>query len=278
MRDRFHIKEAEEAIYMPVIDTTVDLVHYHRIYTGNDVCERLIQSPAQFKEIFEYACCYNKKVTLLTPVCTESGLGRIKAIFDIAYKSGVEIEAAVNDMGIMNLLAEGYENIKPVMGRLNTIRFTLPYQSHHQFRLSNRINPKKRKKILDTQIFHEEYYDFFKEYGINRMEMDNRVSACLYADHLLKNGIYTTLYLPYTLISVTRRCLFASRKLASSVFALTGCNKECMGAKIYLKNKSGMTILARETAFYIQQDIKAEEVYPEYLKKIDRTVIFPEVF
>lgn len=227
---------------------------YERLYIGDDFCERLIPEVSDLERILEYAQHSNKKFTLLTAYYTDKGLEKLKVVLDILNLSGCNIEITVNDFGVLKILNSHFLNLTPIWGRLNTSLLLHPYS-----RAAGLLNSRNKLHRFFRERFSlvNEYLEFLHECKIKRVEFDNIYSLPLFADSFLKEDIAVSLYYPFTYVTTSRRCLFASRKAVSSRFALLGCKKECLDYKLILQNRNiGQKIFVRGNAQFINNKIK----------------------
>lgn len=247
---------------------------YDRLYIGDDSCERLLPEAPNIEKVLSYAIRNDKRISLLTSYCTDKGLKRLILILDIFKESGFKIEVVINDIGVLKILNDQYKGFILVSGVLSTSSYLHPY-----FTYSN----VKRSQIQMSQysssrfVLADESFNFFIENNIKRVEFDNISSVVLYANSFLRKGISVSLQYPFTFLTSSRRCLFASRKAISSKFALLGCNMECLDLKLILRNRGlGHKIFVKGNAQYMRQigDMSVPDICANY--GIDRIIKFEE--
>jgi len=248
----------------------------NRLYIGDDCCERLIPEVPVLDEIISYASRENKKITFLTPYCTEQGIGKLHIVFDILNRSGIDIEVVINDMGVLRILNDNYVRLIPVFGRLNTSKLLHPYAD--PVGALARVSSTMENNLDDTHSIADGYLRYLQENNIFRVEFDNILSTLLFSNNFWDRGIHVTLYYPYTFIFTTRRCIFASLQEVSTKFALLGCDKECLYHNAVLQDKHNNSIFAKGNAFFIRQEEtpNASKILKEIMGKklVDRIVNF----
>jgi hypothetical protein len=245
---------------------------YERLYIGDDFCERLAPDASGLEKILDFVRHNNKKLTLLTAYHTEKGLEILKPGLEALNSCGLEVEVVVNDLGVLRMLNNSFPNLIPVFGRLNTSILLHPY-----FRDERIFNPDG--KILEVYRrkfwLAKEYVEFLCEHGIRRVEFDHAFALPLFADSFLKEGIAVSFYYPYTYITTSRRCLFASRNAPSSKFALLSCKKECLDYKLLLENSDlGYKIFVRGNAQFMRGEIPGDIAAECGKWGVDRIVTF----
>jgi hypothetical protein len=222
---------------------------YDRLYIGDDSCERLVPESTKLEAILMYARKNNKRISLLTSYYTDKGLKNLKIILGILNNSGSDIEVVINDIGVLKLLNSEYKNIIPVYGALSSSSFLHPYAN---FKSGCQGISSSERHLLAKEVF-----DFLIKNNFKRVEFDNITSIFLLADSFISKGINVSFHYPFTFLTSTRRCLFASRKSISSKFALLGCNKECLNYRLILVNRNlGHKIFVRGTAQYMRKKAK----------------------
>lgn len=212
---------------------------FHRIYFGNEFCEKLYPNINEFLKISKYCEEDNKKISILTPHTSSKELPKIIKSLKIIDNLNKNYEIIINDFGILNIIKKLSLNANLVWGRL--------FQNHI--------------KLGNNNLF-------LKEYKINRTEYD-RIE-----DIDKKNKIDKTLYYPYVFITKTRYCVF-SNLYSNENKGLIECRKECLKNLLKLNNENLIkpTILRGNSQFIKKNYTNIK--YKEY--NINRLVYQPNI-
>ena len=266
---------------------------YKRLYFGNEFCERLIPQVSELKRAIR--CCDVNKLdfSLVTSYVTDRGLKNIEKLFAWLQNNRIKCEIIINDYGVLDLMNEKYQTLKPVLGRLLTKQkrdprimeliktepkepVFLKRDDEYYF-----IFPKKIPDILvsyykETTINVPLIQEFLLSERIKRVELDNLFQGINLK--LLKDKLSASLYVPYGYITTTRHCTANPfRKKKRFFCSISSCKKECQKYILKLRNPSMPKVIYKKgnTLFFKNTKIPAERCLKE--KGINRLVYQPEI-
>lgn len=210
-----------------------------RLYLGSETCEELIPTPPQVRRAL--AALEGRPLTVVTPPCTDSGLGRIEKLLG-ALPAGTEV--VFNDWGALELLRGSF---LPVLGRLLlTVR-----RGFRRAGLST-FSPEMISFLRHSNLASPELQAFLLQQGVLRVELDNVVQGL---DLRLDPAIRASLYLPYVYVASGRKCLFhriaagADETYRSS----SGCGLKCRDLSLWgLLGDPGERVLISENAHFYE--------------------------
>jgi len=259
----------EKAIYLSDIKklSDTDLSGYQRLYFGAEFCEHLIPKVEELKQAYDFAKQAGLSFTLVTPYVTARGLEFAEPLFEALSAFGDEnTEVVVNDYGILSMLRERPNSLKPVLGRL----LTRQRRGWGLYGSKREIPDKLIKAYQNTAVEVDIVVDFLNSMGVNRVEIDNLLHGV--ASDFTNINLDASVYYPYGLITTARYCSWAFD--GKKWLNITGsCPRTCRGnllvadhdffeAKIYMRGN---------TQFYKKDDLDGLES-----KGIDRFIFEPE--
>ncbi len=241
---------------------------FHRLYFGDEFCERLLPTGPELEEALEQAGRRGLPFTFVTPYVTEAGLGQVATLIKLLPDA---TEVVFNDWGVFSLLHSRFPALVPVLGRLLTKIKRGPRIAEFLDKLPRQAVEHLRKTNLGVPV----YQKFLFEHNIMRAELDNPMQGLDLSD--VPPQLHLSLYIPFTYITTTRFCLIANCDVPEKkgFIGVFPCQKQCRKYTFYLDNAVMTTHLIRRgnTVFYKNTNI------PDELKDsdIDRVVIEPEV-
>jgi len=243
---------------------------YHRLYYGNEFCERLIPTGEELRTALDFAGEQGVPLTLVTPYVTENGLARLRELLDIMTGDSRGDEVVFNEWGVLRVLHNDYPGLTPVMGRLlnrmkrgprlMTVIDKLPPSTVHYFR--------------DNYLNNPALGDFLAAQGVGRVELDNLLQGFDFKLERLRGSVYT----PYVYVSTTRLCLAAGCEDASRATEVTvggACQRECRRYTFHLRHSIMPVPLIRKGAAVFYHN--AQEIPDLAERGIDRIVVQPEI-
>lgn len=262
----------EKAVYLTKINGLANLsADFSRIYFGNEFCERLLPTVDDLKEMLEYAFKKGMKFTFVTPYVTNRGLKILNSLFTFLAQENSGCEVVFNDYGVLRVLLNNFDGLKPVMGRLLNKMKRGPRLMNLIDALPETTVKYFRSSSLDTQAFR----NFLAKNKINRVELDNLLQGIEL--NLSRFEISASLYVPYAYVTTTRACLAVNCDVhgQEDMVGIFPCKKECQRYTFYLKSRIMPTLLIRKgnTIFF------KNDRMPENLEKIgvDRIVYEPYI-
>lgn len=133
-----------------------------------------------------------KGFTLVTPLCTDAGITRVKKILR-ALDDFPRIEVVVNDLGVLRLLRQ-FPGSALVAGRLLMKQKSDPRLG----RLESRAMKKSLKK---TAADNEEFAALLRAHGIRMVELDNTILG-----FEPPRGFHISVYYPFVFLTLTMKC------------------------------------------------------------------------
>lgn len=164
---------------------------------GSEFCAGLLPTPAQAAA---FNAAFRGAVVLATPLLTDDGLDRVRALLRLYLRAGRGLEVVVNDLGLLELLRSSFRGkFKISCGRL----------------LANRV------KIMPEAFARE----FLGRYAIASFEADD--PAVL--RRLKPYGLPVSWHYPLRYATVTRFCPWENRWAYA-------CGRSCLGKTMPLKS------------------------------------------
>jgi hypothetical protein len=180
-----------------------EALEYDLIYFGNEFCQWLLPSVSELKSVTGFCKDNGKKLVLLTPWVTDSGLDKLHKLLDSYFGSGEDHEIVVNDLGVLKLISDEFEGRASItLGRL----------------LSNQRRDPRTLPLKDigSRELYEHYQhssfdyqpvlDYFSRFNVNRVEIDNLFQGVIVPNDI--KGVSFSMYYPYNYVTVTRNCAF----------------------------------------------------------------------
>jgi hypothetical protein len=268
---------------------------YSRLYYGNEFCERLIPSVRDLKRVVSFVKERGLDFSFVTPYVTNSGMVKLRALFELLRDRKVNCEAIINDWGVLNLINRKYSNLEPVLGRLLTkqkrgpsVIKLLQRRTNARF-IMDPANPNQRFIIVEKKLplALDPYYkgsnaarvpiihQFLSRQGVKRIELDNTGQGVLL--NLPQGKISASIYFPYVYISTTFFCPSAGcDNKRKSFLKIRPCRRQCQRYVFTLSNRSFHKIifLRGNTHFYKNLRISYKALAQI---GIDRVVYEPEL-
>jgi len=261
--------ERERALFVAVQENLKYLTgDYHRVYFGDEFCERLLPTPKALKDLMRDVGGREKAFTLVTPYVTQAGLEQVRQLLNV-LPDGTEV--VFNDWGVFRMMKNAFPHLTPVMGRLMTKIKRGP-------RIANfldRLPPDALRHLRSTNLGVPRYVHFLLENGIRRAELDNPLQGLDISD--VPRELHLSLHIPFVYVSTTRFCLVANcdKPDKKGFIGVFPCGRECRTYTFYLDNAAMTTLLIRRgnTLFFKNTAVPDELKVPH----IDRVIISPEI-
>ncbi len=240
---------------------------FHRLYFGQEFCERLISTQSGLQKALEFAEKRLLKFSFLTPYVSEEWLKKWENLLETLYSLKPESEVVINDLGIFHLIRERFPKFTRVLGRLLTKQKRGPRILRMEGKVPDQMIEHFRRFNADVPHLAK----FYKELGFNRIELDNTLQGIR-----RDSDTIASLYFPYIYVSTTRMCLTnQSDNRQESMRAIFPCKKECMEIHFTIEHNE---IPVPVTIAGNTQFIRSEKLppSPEGLQ-IDRLVYEPEI-
>lgn len=199
---------------------------FTRLYYGIEFCERLVPPAGHVRRAYEAAAARHLGFSLLTPYVTDSGLGRLRPIFEwLATQHDRSIEVVVNDWGALGLLRREFLGLRPVLGRLMNRMLRDPRIARE---FTNPQAPAAALQALrQSSATVEIFRKFIGRMGISMLEFDNLLQGL--DMNFRELGLSAALYIPYGYVVTGRVCAIGSLRLpATQKFDVESvCRQEC---------------------------------------------------
>lgn len=244
----------EKAIIINNQTNLSKLSKFNRFYIGAEFCQNLLPSTDQIKKLFTNLKDKTIPISLITPIVTDIGIKKIDNLLAFLTNQKYNVdEIIINDFGVLNLIHRKYPIFQPIIGRL--------------------LSPQLLPIEIETSprsIYSIRFLE--KEYGIQRIEMDNYNNNMKIDVPKSLKKIHFSIYTPYLYVTTTRRCLFPH--LLSSKpkkYEKFRCHQECLNLKQDFIIKYPIV----KERFYINKNtyfIKRKKISKNLKMNIDRIV------
>jgi len=183
------------------------------VYIGNSFCHFLLPKERELVELLEKADKEKLQITLSFPCVPQHRMVQtadlLDGLYDWCRKRGCMIELEINDWGMLGLMKNKTDFLRPVLGRLLNKRRKDPRNKYYQAWLDGLVLTKENSRgKAENGMVTDFYQEYLKcEYGIERIEWE--VSG---DEFLIPKG-KNTLHLPYYQTNTSQYCpLYAAIK------------------------------------------------------------------
>jgi len=244
-----NITKIEKAIHFSDISFLSKIEKYKnlsRIYFGDEFCPFHLPKKDELELVLKYVKKHKLKFTFVTPWLTDEVFEKVEKLLKVIPENS---EVVINDYALLSLNKKKYKFV-PILGRLlnGQIRgLRLDYEK----RLSKNMLEHSHGSHPQIGILS----DFYKEKGINRIELDNLPQGV--KTNFKEMGFRGSLYYPYGYITVTRFCPYVVIKNRFGIiFSIDRCNKACQQFGVSLENKeTNKKIFIKGNAQYFKNSI-----------------------
>ncbi len=235
---------------------------FQRLYLGVEHCPHLLPGFGDIARASQLCRRGGLEFILVTPLCFEITRPQVEKTIEYYAELETAGEVVVNDWGIFEFLISNFKKLTPVIGRL------LSRQKRLGQKMS--LSEPEEKHFSTLPLTHPRIKQFLRNLGVRRLELDYEKNLDLSSESETKFRF--SLYLPYSIVSVTRYCAAAYKK-DSGWQNYAGCERNCRDNIIYLDNREfNQPLIARGCARYREQ-----EPYSNH-EGVDRLVFLPEIF
>lgn len=240
----------------------------NRLYIGNEFCHNLFPEENQLIEMLQKAINDKVEITLCFTYLRENYIEKnkniIEKVYELCVKNSKTIEIVINDWGMLDLIKDKKDYLKPILGVLINKRKKDPRYIYKK----GYFESKKTlgKNSLNSELFAK----FLKEYGIYRYEYEN----CGYKIDIAKGK--HSLQVPFYLTNLSQYCpLNAVCKNGNRARQelVEHCTKYCMDY-VFLYPKH-LKMVGRYNSLFAFDDVvlKNEKLLKDYINEgIDRIV------
>ena len=254
-----------------ILITRLDLLNYwkkdyKRVYFGSEFCSHLIPEKEDLNMLLDFVQKRDLSLSLVSGYATNREIKKYEGLLEILIKRKINAELIINDWGVFEL-SRNFAVI-PVLGRLLTRQKKDP----QILKIFNKL-PAITKKRYQAIALNEKFYEFLKEKGIKRIEIDNLFQGIDLGD--MGYDLSFSLYTPYAYLTTTRLCPSnaINNRPAKALKIPFTCTKDCQDRHIVIRhvNMPYLLILKGNTIFYRQDSI--DEACKD--KRIDRLIFQP---
>lgn len=147
---------------------------YGLLYLGDEFCQNLLPTPAEFAQAVKD---FNGRVVLVTPLLTDDVFDKVEEIVKAHARPRRKLEIVVNDLGLLHTARTRYRGLISVaLGRI----------------FAHRVKVMPRGFAAD----------FLKKHFVRRVELDDPALLSRFEGFALKFSFHT----PFRYISTTRFC------------------------------------------------------------------------
>ena len=196
-----------------------NLKGYHRLYFGQEFCEKLIPCKIDVDKAINICTYMDLGFIFVTPYATDKGIDELIPLLKHISEKIPGCEVVINDYGLLDTVNQ--LKLKPCLGRM-----LVKMKKEPRIKLfldNHKLMSYYKKSNLDSESFRR----FLKENNIHRAEFDNPTQGI--GTDLTNTNIDGSLYYPYVNITTTRRCPSNScDKLSKKPYiGIYPCQKEC---------------------------------------------------
>ena len=266
----------ETATWLDWEEAAAERIPQGRIYLGCESCENMLPGSILMSTCINHLHADKREITLVTPLVTAQGLGKITGLLDALVKVGRSLEVVCNDWGVFECILR-YEFCTPVIGRLLSRQSTDP---RYLSITDSRVQSNFEKNVLHSDgtearltyrpptqallrhlrrpaIMNRELLQFLSTLGVNRFEISNLLQG---VELIVPDDWHVSLHVPKVIVAL-KRCRVGS---------LDSCGSSC--------DKSGMEF--NDPGFPVPLFISPCEVFYQNadlsgianIKSIDRVV------
>jgi hypothetical protein len=202
-----------------------------RIYFGQETCARKLFSARNVAEAVSLAEGYGKKLSLVVPYAGERDMADIRSVLEFFGKECPGGEVVVNDLGIINVIAENKLPVKTVLGRLlSRIKRDPRFGSFPPMdmtALPDDFSAASRENISRSGFSARSFSDFFNKLGISRAGCDALPQGVDMSD---VEGFTFDVYWPWIYVTSGRSCqiLGADDSRKGKYPMESDCGRECL--------------------------------------------------
>jgi hypothetical protein len=203
---------------------------------GSEFCELNMPNLKLLKKAHELVMKEDKDFLYVTPLFSDSGIEKVRDhLIFLNDTITSEMEIVINDLGMMNLL-ESYPNLKPHLGRqIIFIPARCPWPQITEKNVDFFSKRRVSKIFYQTSLNYLPTIDFYRERGINGVDLD-WINQCFpYYESLMKSGFNLSIYVNLIFVAVTRKC-HTARFLGER--NPEECTKSCINSSIMLKREN----------------------------------------
>lgn len=198
----------------------------NRLYAGAEFCDKIFKHirHTKFFDHLTHLNQYVEHVSFVIPPMHESTMEYFTGIMDVIEQCTFVDELVFNDFGIMRYLHQYYPQYTLVAGRLmdkgmREARFVI---------YSDLEKAHNNRKILQSTNLDAPFYrSLFKQYGVDRIELDTLNGGKLLLN--MESGMNYTVHYPRIFLSRSDYCEFSGvGKKLSEKFRIQGsCTRMC---------------------------------------------------
>ena len=233
-----------------------------RLFYGPEFCESLLPTERVLLAAYRSSAETYGGFTFVTPPASDAALAKLRGHFAILAEQDRPVEVVVNDWGVLRLLGETSNRLKPVLGRLMNKMLRDP-------RITPRIGaeallPEAALVTRQSALTSPSYNALLRSHGIEMIELDNLYQGI--EIDFVGLGLRPSVHVPFGFVASGPACFFAGmhqpkeKKFAND----TACRLEC---QTYIGQMTDSAAAARgaplvtqgNTVFYRQYEAMVEQ-------------------
>jgi len=254
---------AEQALLLNSLCNREQLSLSSRLYLGVEYCPHLMPESEQLLKAHHYCKINQKQLTLVTPICFEIVSEQLQSLIKSYAELEEHLEIVVNDWGVFHFVVTNFPHLQPIIGRL------LTRQKRFSQKLS--LGENEAKHFSSLPLAHPAILEWLTSKGVRRFELE--VEKGLDLTRLIETNISLSLYLPYSIVSVTRACP-ASYHPRFGWQNYRSCAKRCLENFVVLDNEE----LERPLISKGSAVLSDSESFDAAALVADRLVLWPQNF
>jgi len=195
----FSVQTDNFEMLKPAVKSECDKVRF-----GSEFCEWKIPSLSILKRAYKLVSSGEKDFAYITPKVSESSLKKIRKQLDF-LRDKEKIDVIVNDLGVLNILAQ-YPELTPYLGRqIVYIPARCPWLEMRPFFMKMAMR-NVEETYSQTSLNYAPTIKFFQELGVQGADLDWIPRCFPYFDFLTKMGLNISVHLYLIPVTITRKC------------------------------------------------------------------------
>ena len=222
--------------YGAISNIAIHSDRFSYFYLGNEFCEHRLPSLDSIKQLFEICSRHALGPVLVTPPVTDFGIGRIQNLFDGLGEECKKLSIVVNDLGLSEMVAYKYPEIRMIAGR---VLDKTSHDSRASLAMAKEYYGDRPMRIARTPSLSAEAYRLALDASrFERFEFDLPMVGLSLDDVTAR----VSLYWPYSYLTTGRVCRSRGVEPASAFpTGLNPCSRVCGGHMIGLDRERDQT-------------------------------------
>ncbi|MBU1862888.1 MAG: hypothetical protein KKH94_04385 [Candidatus Omnitrophica bacterium] len=221
-----NVKERAIFFRKDLIDKNID---YQVVYIGNEFCCRLL--PDKKTLLFALNWCRKKncKLVLVLSFFMDQHVKPIEELLELICSENPTSEVVINDWGMVNMLKNRYSNVKVLLGRLITSKYSRYGKYPNAF------------------------FNFIKDTNIIGLEFNTINDLLLNYSQIIQNRLHCSVYIPYSYVTISRYCFWQNSFEGYFRNGISGCDRKCKESVAVLKRIGRQKIFIKGNAYFVRE-------------------------